>query len=235
MPKNIVISGGGKGIGKALALKFAEMGCNVAVCARTQSDLETLMTEMLQLNPACNIIVSVTDVRSKVDLKKFADEVIDKWGTVDVLVNNAGTFIPGLVTEEPDGNLELLMETNLYSAYYLSRYLLSALTASAKANIFNVTSVAGIKAYPNGGSYSISKFAMLGLSKALREELKSNSIAVTSLIPGATLTDSWAGSGLPEDRFMTVNDVADLVYNISCMSAQTVVEEVVLRPMLGDI
>lgn len=96
-------------------------------------------------------------------------------------------------------------------------------------------SVASIKAYPNGGSYSISKFALLGFTKALREELKPYNIKVTALVTGATLTDSWKGTSLPPSRFMKPEDVAQSIWDIAHLSDNTVVEEILLRPMLGDI
>jgi short-subunit dehydrogenase len=94
-------------------------------------------------------------------------------------------------------------------------------------------SVASLAAYPNGGSYSISKFALHGFSKAIREELKSAGVKVTSLLPGATLTDSWAGVELPESRFMKTEDIADIIWDVSHLSIHTVVEEIVIQ--LGDI
>jgi hypothetical protein len=102
-------------------------------------------------------------------------------------------------------------------------------------HIFNMCSIASLHAYANGGSYSISKFAMLGFSKSLREELKPHGVKVTSLMPGATLTDSWAGVDLPESRFMKAEDIAQLIFDVYNLSASTVIEEVVLRPVLGDI
>jgi hypothetical protein len=96
-------------------------------------------------------------------------------------------------------------------------------------------SIASLHAYANGGSYSISKFALLGFSKALREELKPHNVKVTSLMPGATLTDSWAGVDLPESRFMRADDIAQLIFDVYNLSDSTVIEEVVLRPVLGDI
>ena len=96
-------------------------------------------------------------------------------------------------------------------------------------------SVASFKAYPNGGSYSISKFALLGFSKCLREELKEFNIKVTSILPGATLTDSWSETNLPESRFSKSEDIAELIYSITQLSAFSVVEDVVIRPQLGDI
>ncbi len=233
MNKTIVISGASRGIGKAIAQKFAAQGFNLALCARSEKDLATLKAELQTANN--KVLTHACDVAKKQEVRAFADKVIKEFGDIDILVNNAGTFIPGQVINEEDGNLETLIETNLYSAYNLSRMLLPAMMEKKSGYIFNMCSVAGIKAYPNGGSYSISKFAMMGLSKALREELKEHNIHVTALIPGATYTDSWKGSGLAETRFMKPEDIAKTVWDIYGLSGSTVVEEILLRPMAGDI
>jgi short-subunit dehydrogenase len=107
--------------------------------------------------------------------------------------------------------------------------------AKKSGSVFNICSVAGLFAYPNGGSYSISKFAMLGFSKALREEMKEYNVKVTTLLPGATLTDSWANAPFPDSRFMKAQDIAQLIWDVEHLSANTVVEEILLRPVLGDI
>jgi hypothetical protein len=96
-------------------------------------------------------------------------------------------------------------------------------------------SIASIKAYPNGGSYAISKFALLGLSKVLREELKPFGIKVTAILPGATKTASWDGVDLPDDRFMMAEDIAETVFAAYSLSSRSVVEEILIRPQLGDI
>jgi short-subunit dehydrogenase len=96
-------------------------------------------------------------------------------------------------------------------------------------------STASLQGYPNGGSYCISKFGLLGLSKELREELKPFGIKVISMMPGATFTDSWAGSGLPEDRFISAEDLAELVFTTCTLKSSAVVEEIVIRPLAGDI
>ena len=99
----------------------------------------------------------------------------------------------------------------------------------------NSGSIASLKAYPNGGSYSISKFALAGFSQNLREELKPYGIKVTTVYPGAAYTDSWAGSGVDPVRIMEAGDIAEMVYAASRLSAQATVEEIVLRPQLGDL
>jgi NAD(P)-dependent dehydrogenase (short-subunit alcohol dehydrogenase family) len=90
-------------------------------------------------------------------------------------------------------------------------------------------------AYPNGGSYAISKFALLGFSRCLRAELKEYGIRVTAVMPGATLTDSWAGTSYPNDRFMPPEDVAEMVFSAYSLSTRSVVEDIIIRPQLGDL
>ncbi|MES2621703.1 MAG: SDR family oxidoreductase [Bacteroidota bacterium] len=233
MNKKIVITGATKGIGRAIAEKFAAEGFDLALCARNKDDLKALQSAIG--HPQVKIVVQKCDVSRKDELKAFAETIEKELGAVDVIINNAGIFLPGEVINEKDGTLETLIETNLYSAYHITRMLLPKMMERKSGHIFNMCSVASIQAYPNGGSYSISKFALLGLSKALREELKDYRIKVTSLVPGAVYTDSWAASGLPESRFMKTEDVAKTVWDIYSLSANTVVEEVLLRPVEGDI
>jgi len=158
-----------------------------------------------------------------------------QYGVPDVLINNAGQFIPGSVYNEPEGALEKTIEVNLYSAYHLTRLLLPKMIEAKNGHIFNICSIASIQAYHNGGAYSISKFALLGFSKNLREEMKPHNIKVTSVIPGAAYTDSWSSSGIDSKRMMEADDVAKMVYTASQLSPQACVEEIIMRPQLGDL
>ncbi len=230
-----VISGATKGIGRAIAEILAAEGYDIAVCARNASDLEALKSEFAQKYPKINVLTHVTDVRDKKQVLEFAAKITNCWSKLDVLVNNAGTFTPGNIHQEADGVFEQLMETNLYSAYYLTRALIPLMLNHKHGHIFNICSVASLMAYPNGGSYSISKFALLGFSKALREELKQKGVKVTAILPGATWTDSWAGVSLPESRLMQAKDVAIALLAATKMSASAVIEEIVMRPQLGDL
>jgi short-subunit dehydrogenase len=233
MNKKIVITGATKGIGRAVAIKFAAEGFDLALCARSDKDLKALKAKIGK--PKSNILIQKCDVSDKEQLKSFADTINKEFGPVDILINNAGAFIPGEVINEKDGVLESLIETNLYSAYRISRAIVPGMLKRKKGHIFNLCSVASIGAYPNGGSYSISKFALLGLSKALREELKQFNIKVTAIIAGAIYTDSWKGSGLPASRFIKAEDAAKVIWDIYNLSQNTDVEELLIRPQLGDI
>jgi short-subunit dehydrogenase len=231
---NVLISGATKGIGRAITEIFASHGAAVAICARNAADLQEFKS-YLESTYKTEVLTFVADVSLRAEVQAFADYVKQHWKKVDVLVNNAGFFAPGQVINEAEGLLEAQINTNLYSAYNLSRYILPLMLPHSSGHIFNICSIASLAAYPNGGSYSISKFAMLGLSKALREELKEHNIRVTSVMPGAVLTASWEGVDLPESRFIDVQDIASLVYNTWTLSDRTVVEDIVIRPMLGDI
>ena len=226
---NIVITGASRGIGKAIAEKFAAENHQVIICSRDEDKLKEIHQEFP------SVITYPCDMSSKTEILQFGDFVLQTFDKIDILVNNAGVFLPGKITEEEDGVLEKTMNTNLFSAYHLTRKLIPNFLQHKDGYIFNMCSVASMKAYENGGSYSISKFALLGFSKTLREELKTYNIKVTSILPGATLTDSWSGTDLPESRFSKPEDIAELVYTITQLSKFSVVEDIVIRPQLGDI
>ncbi len=191
---NIIITGATKGIGKAIAEKFASEGFDLTICSRNNDDLKTFKKELRSQYPNIEVLTKVADMRKKKDVLAFADFIKKNWQEVDVLVNNAGLFIPGEISQEDDGALEMMIETNLYSAYHLTRALLPIMLKKSNGHIFNMCSIASLIAYPNGGSYSISKFALLGFSKVLREELKAKGIKVTSILPvllGRTVGQGW--------------------------------------------
>ncbi len=232
---NAIITGATKGIGKAAAELFASKGVNLSLCARSEKDLIELKDALMQINPAITIHIKPCDVSIKQEVFAFSDFCLEKLKTIDILMNNAGIFLPGNLYEEPDGLLEQLINTNLYSAYFLSRKIIPSMISEKKGHIFNLCSVASLNAYDQGGSYAISKFAMHGFSKNLRHELKEFGIRVTAILAGATLTPSWDGTEQPETRFIPAEDIAYLIWNAFEVSERTVVEEILVRPMLGDL
>lgn len=232
---NIVITGGSKGIGKAIADKYASENHNILICARNADMLKDTSEELAGKYPSSSIQFFSADLSSRKGSGELALWIKEQNIAVDILINNAGTFLPGSIYNEPEGTLEEMINTNLYSAYHLTRALLPEMIKRKNGHIFNMCSIASMHAYANGGSYSISKYALDGFSKNLREELKPFDIKVTSVYPGAVYTDSWKASGLPEERFIKVEDIANLIYSASTLSPQACVEELIIRPMQGDI
>ncbi|MFN5606375.1 MAG: SDR family oxidoreductase, partial [Bacteroidota bacterium] len=153
----------------------------------------------------------------------------------DILINNAGFFQPGSLADEPMGQLENQIQVNLGSAYHLTRTLLPSMLQRGTGHIFNICSIASLQPYPNGGSYSISKYALHGFTQNLREELKPTGIKVTGVYPGAVLTDSWGNFDNSSGRIMETDDVAKMVLQAAQLSPQACVEQIVLRPRLGDL
>lgn len=235
MRKLIVVTGGSKGIGRAVIEKFVAQGFDAVTCARHEPDLLAMKADLEKMYPGSNIYIRQADVSVSTEAKSFAAYVLSLQRPVEVLVNNAGYFVPGDISTEPEGNLERMISANLYSAYHTTRGLVSKMKGLRSGHIFNLCSIASFQAYENGGSYAISKFALLGFSRCLREELKGDNIRVTAVMPGATKTRSWEGAGIPDDRFMRVEDVADTIFSAYSLSPNSVVEEIIIRPQLGDI
>lgn len=227
--KTVVITGVTKGIGYAIGQKFHDAGFEIIGCARNVKDLDRLREEWE------NFIGFTCDVSQKDQVLRFAKEVERNCESVDLLVNNAGIFIPGYIHQETPETFEQQLHTNLFSAYYLTNALLPRMVEQQKGTIVNICSTASITAYTNGGSYCISKFALYGFSKVLRAELKDKNIRVISVLPGATLTDSWSGTDLPKERFMEAQSVAESVFMAYNLPENTVIEEIIMRPLAGDI
>ena len=235
MIKTAIVTGASKGIGFATAKIFIENGFDLAICARNQNALDVAVSQLQKINPKAKIFAKTCDVSVAEELKAFAEAVLKEFKNIEVLVNNAGVFFPGEVHLEDDGVLEQMIETNLYSAYRMSRAIIPNMKARKSGYIFNIASIAGLQAYPNGGSYGISKFAMIGMGKALRQELLNFNIKVSNVMPGAVLTASWDGVDLPKERFIQADDIAKVIFNAYSLSDSAVIEDIVIRPQLGDI
>jgi len=232
---NVVITGASKGFGKAIAEIFAAGGHHLYLCSRNEMDLYKAVEDLSTRFPQSRIKAKARDLSIEAQAVDFGEWLLLNAINIDVLVNNAGRFLPGSIHNEKSGTLEEMINTNLYSAYHLTRTLLPSMIKRKGGHIFNMCSIASLQAYHNGGAYSISKFALLGFSKNLREELKPHQVKVTTVLPGAAYTDSWSGSGIDPARIMEAADIAKMIYAAAQLSPQACVEEIVLRPQLGDL
>ena len=232
---NVIITGASRGLGLAMAEAFAKDGHNLYLTSRNEVNLYQTLASFQTRFPDQNIKAKAFDLGLKTEAVKFGQWVLGSAVNPDVLINNAGIFEPGRVVDEPEGQMERMINTNFLSAYYVTRTLLPSMMERRSGHIFNMSSIAALQAYPNGGSYSVSKFALTGFSKNLREELKPYSIKVTCIYPGAVYTDSWAAAGISPDRIMKASDIADTIVQITKLSPQAVVEDLVIRPLPGDL
>lgn len=233
--KKILITGSSKGIGKAIAIRAAEERHSLILTARNADELAELKKEIQDKDHALAVDVFVSDLGTREGTQKLIGHMQDKHRDLDVLINNAGVFMPGLILDGSEADFEQMMEVNFYAAFHLTRGLLPAMIGRERGHIINICSIAGQDPYPRAGLYSITKFAMQGFSRCLRDELKEKGIKVTTVYPGATWSNSWAGADLPEDRIMQASDVAECVISSLRLSDSAVLEELVLRPQLGDL
>ncbi|MBB2144039.1 SDR family NAD(P)-dependent oxidoreductase [Pedobacter sp. LMG 31464] len=226
---NAVITGATKGIGKAIVLKLAQQGYNLAICARTETDLQLLKNELAQYK--VKVIAIKADMGNKDEIYNFCTEVKKIYPKIDVLVNNAGVFIPGSLLDEEDKTFEYQSMVNVNAPYYLSKYFGKMMREQRSGHIFNICSIASTQTIDNAGSYSVTKAAMLSLNNVLRKELSAYNVKVTAILPGSTLTASWAGTTISPDKFVQPEDIANSLYSILNLSNGVNVDEITLKPL----
>jgi NAD(P)-dependent dehydrogenase (short-subunit alcohol dehydrogenase family) len=240
----ILITGASQGIGAAIAKTFARevRGCRLALVARSEKNLRSVARACEKSNPASGrrpgaveAGVFPCDVSDEAAVAAMAVAVRKKFGRVDVLINNAGQFFGAPFFDTPVKKFDEMYAANLRSAFLVSRAFAPAMARRGRGDIFLMGSIASIKALPGMAAYGAAKSGLLGLARVMREELKTKGVRVVAVLPGATWSPSWAGSGLSAERLMPAEDVARAFLDLYRMSRRTVVEEIVLRPQLGDV
>ncbi|MGI4021976.1 MAG: SDR family oxidoreductase [Janthinobacterium lividum] len=233
--QNALITGTTKGIGLAIAKALAKQSINLAICSRNEEDLLQVKEALLHINPNIKVFTRVADCSLQADVLAFAAEAEQELKSIEIIVNNTGMFLPGSILDEEENALQKQLDLNLMSAYHLYRYFGKKLMAARAGHIFNICSVASKKVVVNAGSYSVTKFAQLGLNHTMREEMKAYQVKVTAILPGSTLTNSWAGTTVPPEKFVLPDDVAAAVINCLKMSAGANVDELIIQTATGEI
>ncbi|HTF82102.1 MAG TPA: SDR family NAD(P)-dependent oxidoreductase [Cytophagales bacterium] len=231
--KYALVTGGTKGIGRSLVELFAKHKYNIITCARDQKALQKLNQD-LETTYGIEVLISTADLSQKKDCKTFISLIRDTVPHINVLINCAGVFIPQPMLEEEDSVFEDTFHANVFAPYYITKELFD-LVEKANGHIFNIGSVASKKPFHNCASYVASKFALHGLTLSLREISKDKNVKVTSVLPGATFTASWAGTNVDPERIMNPDSVAEAIFTCVQIKGNAVVEELVIRPQLGDL
>lgn len=231
----VLVTGASQGIGAAIARVFARelRGVRLALVARSAANLARVAAACTKLG--AKVAVFPCDVAEEAPVAALGAAVSRRFGAVDVLVNNAGTFAGAPFMELGVAEFDRLIAANLRSVFLVSRAFAPGMVARGSGDIFNMSSIAGLIAYPGGAGYSAAKFGVSGLSKVMRAELKDGGVRVCCVYPGATVSPSWRGSGVAPARLMPAEDVARAFFDIYRLSRRTVVEEIVLRPQRGDV
>lgn len=231
----VLVTGASQGIGAAIACAFAAEvpGVRLALVARTQGKLALVARACTRDQAEAEVFPC--DVADADAVNALAATVVKRFGRVDVLVNNAGVFAGAPFVETTVDDFDRIVAVNLRSAFLVSRAFVPGMIARRSGDVFFMSSIAGLDAYPNGTAYCAAKFGVTGLAKVLREETKAAGVRVCCVHPGATWTPSWSKSGVDEQRIMPVADIARAFLEVYRLSRATVVEEIVLRPQLGDL
>lgn len=231
----IVITGASQGIGAAIAAAFAAevTGVRLALVARDAANLAAVASACTKRGALAGVFPC--DVSDEAAVTALEAAVRKRFGTANVLVNNAGKYLAGPLLATAAVDFDRTLAANLRSLFLVTRAFAPAMVRRGRGDIFNMGSVAGLVAHPGAAAYTAAKFGVAGLSQVMRAELKDQGIRVCTVHPGPTVSPSWQGSGVPASRMMPAEDVAAAFVALYRMTRRTVVEEIVLRPQLGDL
>lgn len=210
--KTALVTGAGKGIGKAIALALASEGVHVGLLARTEKDLTTLAEEIKALG--VNAAIATADVSDINQVNKAVESILAQLGSIDILINNAGTGTFGKFLELEPAVWEQMVKVNLFGTYYVTRAVLPQMIARKQGDIVNVSSTAGLNGSPLTSAYSASKFGVMGLTDSLMREVRKDNIRVTAMAPSTVVTDLAVSANLinnNEEKVMHPEDFAELI------------------------
>ena len=233
--KNALITAATKGIGRSVAIAFAKQGINLAICSRNGNDLAAFKMELAALNSAIKIFTVVADCSVKQEVLQLAGAAEQELGFISIIVNCVGMFEQSGILDDNDDAFERHININLAPAYHLYRYFGKTMAAAREGHIFNICSVVSLNPDAAAGLYSVTKYALLGLNKVMKQEMQPYGVKVTAVIPGSTLTDSWNGVDVDKNRMVLPEDVASAIINIYTMSPGANVDEILIKPVYGQL
>jgi 3-oxoacyl-[acyl-carrier protein] reductase len=224
-----VITGGGRGIGAAIALELSRLGATAVLCGRTLAALESTAQTIVKAGGRAEAVVC--DVSQLPSVEAAAKRVEASFGRLDILVNNAGIGgFGGPLHQLPPDAWDAILNTNLRGVFYTTRAFVPMMIRARAGHIINISSLAGKNALPNGAAYSASKWGLNGLSYSIAEELRGHNIRVAVICPGSTNTELSPHAGKDPSKMLQPEDVAHAVAMLVTQSPQSFVSEILLRP-----
>lgn len=234
MRVSAIITGASQGIGRALALAFAaEPGARLFLVARNRAALTKVAETCRGAGAYAEVLPC--DVTSEEAISALAEALKARGEEPNLLINNAGRFVQQEFFSTTPEEFRSSLETNLVSAFLMTRAFAPAMAERRNGTIFFMGSVASLQGYSDAAAYCAAKHGLLGLARSVRLATRDAGIRVTAILPGATNSPSWDSSEIDTERLMPAEDIAASVLAIYKLSARSVVEEIVLRPLAGDI
>jgi 3-oxoacyl-[acyl-carrier protein] reductase len=228
--KVALVTGGTRGIGKAIATRLASLGAAVAICGRDQAILDSTAKELRAAG--ASVHAHRADVTRASDVEALVSDCETALGAISILVNNAGMGVFGPAHEKTEQEWDTLMNTNLKSLFLVSRAVIPGMIQRKSGDIINISSLAGKNTFAGGGLYCASKWAVQGLSGCMAEDLRGYGVRVSTVCPGSVAT-GFSGRG-PKDpgKVLTAQDVAHAVAMICTQGPQSFLSEIQLRPLI---
>lgn len=212
--KTALITGAGKGLGKAMALALAAEGTNLLLIGRTTSDLENVVIEAKQINNEITVAISTADVSELAQVQNSIKELTVNNGTIDILINNAGILRVGGILDLPIEDFENSIKTNVLGTYYMMHEVLPFLTQQTSSDIINIASTAGQKGNANLSAYGASKAAVINMSEAVMQEFRKKGVRVTTINPSTIATEMTLNAKFTDGNEERVLQPQDLAYLI---------------------
>ncbi|GGI42765.1 SDR family NAD(P)-dependent oxidoreductase [Mammaliicoccus stepanovicii] len=206
---NAIITGGSKGIGKSIAIALAQEGVNVAIASRSLDLLEETANELKQYN--VKVFYKDTNIAHQQDVQKFIEDSYHALGSIDIVINNAGIMKNNPFLDVSESEFDQLFETNVKGIYYVLQESLPYLVKQNSGDVINIASMSGLKANANSSIYAATKYAVIGMTEGIMQEMRKHNIRVSYLTPSAVLTDLIGETPLEEDTMTHPEDVADVV------------------------
>jgi len=230
--KNAIITGSSKGLGRSIAEELSQQGYRVWLSSRKESELKEAKEE-IEKQTGNPVQIRAIDFTDQEDVIRYAKEILDACESIDLLVNNVGTYIPDRL-DEGDAHLDFQMALNFQAPYALTQALINRFKSQKTGHIFNVCSVVNRKPRVDAASYTISKFALWGYHKVLHQTLLPLGVKVTAFFPSSIATSSWDGMDAPFDEFVQPEDIASMISNILSLKRGTVPSEIDLVAINPD-
>lgn len=234
-PQVVWVVGATRGIGREIAKQFASIGCIVCISGRSRRQLRSLVREITSLGGRAHDFP--LDITHSVDILKVAIGIQKRIGEIDVLVNNAGVTVFKSFVNTTLEDFDEIIDTNLHGQIVCMKAVIPSMVKRRTGCIMNILSNAAIKTFEGSSAYSATKAGMLALSRVVREEMRKYNVRVISVLPGATETGMWSASDRARHgkKMMRARSVAEAVLDVYQMPEDLVVDEIVVRPMGGDI
>ena len=224
-----IVTGAGRGIGRAIARAVADAGARVAVAARTETEIQAVADEIARAGGQA--LAVPTDLADEASLRALFAAAADRWGRLDVLVNNAGVGRYGPVADFPVEDLDQVIAVNLRGTFLCCQEAVRMMAPAGRGTIVNISSVVGFKGYPNQAAYTATKHAVMGLTKSLAVEAQPQGIRVSAILPGGVDTDlvRQARPDLDPAILLAPDDVAQAVMYLLSLSDRAAVDQIYLR------